>query len=111
MGKTGQTVWGKRWNELSDAGLTREQALAVHHIIDECRGFHTQSLADGAMDALNVVWPPPVGGEYPTPVSVANQLYEVAAVLEDRGFDDPLVVKIRDQAARLVEYDQTVLGG
>jgi len=49
---TQSSVWLQRFEALKASGVTFEQAVVVHGIIDDARGFHTQRLADYAMTVL-----------------------------------------------------------
>jgi hypothetical protein len=50
------SVWVQRFETLKTSGVTFEQALVVYRIIDDARGFRTQTLATYAMAALRRVY-------------------------------------------------------
>lgn len=47
------TVWGDRFKWLKAQGLTRKQLVAVHRIINECRGFGSYTISDSARREIN----------------------------------------------------------
>lgn len=49
-------TWARRWGALRAAGLTRDQALGVYHLIEEIRGHHTATLAAKSLAALEATY-------------------------------------------------------
>ena len=45
-------TWTERWRELHEGGLSTEQALLVYQLLDDCRAFGSERVAESALHQL-----------------------------------------------------------